>query len=114
MPLFESENVSTGNVSPSTVYTQTLHHNAYKQKGDLGHVFLNDNALYSYFSLFPDNMGIRIALVNFYDTFEFDFVSCFYQVSVGFMLSILSNNCIRHPEWEASPFHLTYDPTPAS
>ncbi len=82
--LFESEDVSTGNVSPNTVYTQTLHRNAYKQKGDLDRVFLNDNALYSYFSLFPDNMGIRIALVNFYDTFEFDFVSCFYQVSVGF------------------------------
>jgi hypothetical protein len=88
LSLFESENVSTGNVSPSTVYTQTLHRNAYKQRGDLGRVFLNDNALYSYSSLFPDNMGIRIAPVNFYDTFEFDFVSCFYQMSVEFMISI--------------------------
>jgi hypothetical protein len=101
MHLFESEDVSTGNVNLNTVYRQTLHHNAYKQRGDLDRVFLNDSASYSYFSLFPDNMGIRIAPVNFYDTFDFDFVTWFYQVDVGFILSILTNNCIRHPEWEA-------------
>ncbi len=81
--LFESEDVSTGNVNLNTVYTQTLHRNAYKQRGDLDRVFLNDSASYSYFSLFPDNMGIRIALVNFYDTFEFDFVTWFYHLVWG-------------------------------
>jgi len=51
MPLFQSENVLTGNVNLNTACTQTLRHNAYMQREDLDHAFSNDNALYSYFSL---------------------------------------------------------------